>query len=562
MTRSDRLLRPVLLSLIVSAVSGHPAPAQLAVARAVTLQDTLGSGLGGTATDGDSFGLAVATGDFDGDGFDDLAAFDRESAIVDNGGAVRVLYGGSPGLGGPGVLFTDVWPPSFPDGEPGDEFGAALTAGDFDGDGFDDLAIGIPGDDVPLGGPNVTNCGAVLVLFGSEVGLTAAETKLLPTFLGDKTGARFGAALAAGDFDGDGYAELVVGAPGGDVGSHDQAGVVSVFKGDPLGFWRAPRHLHQDATDDSGSVSDVAEPFDRFGWALAVGNFNGDVNGPGGPPVMDLAVGAPGEGDATAGTTGSGLVHLFYGNPFGTPLGFNTDQAFHQGSTATGQTVESGDSFGAALAAGDLTGDGRDDLAVGAPAEDVVSGATNIVNAGLVTVVRGATPFVTVASGSISLRQDDLPTGEIPETDDYFGATLAIADFDGDGFAALLVGAPLEDVVDPATFATFVDAGSVTIAPGGPTGFPSTAEPARLLARSLEGHPGALAVGDLYGSALAAGDFDGDDHPDLVVGAPGEDATDASGTAFAAGAIVTLPGSLFCDGFAAGSSAYWSDTVP
>jgi hypothetical protein len=542
---------------------GAAAWANLAVGRTVLWQDTPGSGLEGSASANDSLAKAIVVGDFNGDGFDDLATFDRESAAFANAGAVRVQYSGGSGVTAASDLITDFFPPGgLSDAEPGDEFGAALAAGDFDGDGFEDLAIGVPFEDAIVGGVSYTNCGSIVVLLGSAGGILSEGWKLYPAQAGNKNEAQFGRALAAGDFNADGFDDLIVGSPGAEVSGQAQAGMLAVLNGGPVGFVSPYRLIHQDASDATGSVSDIAESGDHFGWSLAVGNWNGDTNGPLGPDVMDLAVGAPGEGDATAATSASGVVHLFYGAVAGTPLAFNTDQTINETDTATGQTLESGDSFGLALAAGDLTGDGRDDIAIAAPFEDVVSGSHNVIDAGMVVVVRGASPFVVASSGSVALTEDDLPVGEIPEVDDYFGIALAVGDADGDGFDDLAVGAPFEDVVDPITFHSVADAGAVSVVPGGPVGFPAPNRPPRMLAEGFGGHPGLLMQGDLYGSALALGHFDGDIHPDFLVGAPGEDADVEGETVADCGGLFVLPGSLFSDGFDFGNAGFWSDFHP
>src|SRR5439155_10365720 len=162
--------------------------------------------------------------------------------------------------------------------EPDDNFGAALSAGDFNGDGFLDLAIGVPGESVGT----IGTAGAVSVLYGSAGGLQAVAPND-QVWDQDTTGIRdrseagdgFGASLAAGDFDGNGKADLGVGVPGEDIGTLADGGAVAVLYG-------AAGGLQADAPDDdywnqnSTSVRDSAEVGDRFGGSLAAGDFDGN----------------------------------------------------------------------------------------------------------------------------------------------------------------------------------------------------------------------------------------------------------------------------------------------
>ena len=111
--------------------------------------------------------------------------------------------------------------------ESSDRTGEAVSCGDFDGDGFDDLAIGAPGETVG----SLASAGAVVVYYGSQFGLThlrAFELTAASVGATAQAGAEFGAALAAGDFDGDGDDELAVAAPGENVGASSQSGRVYV----------------------------------------------------------------------------------------------------------------------------------------------------------------------------------------------------------------------------------------------------------------------------------------------------------------------------------------------
>src|SRR5207249_504372 len=176
--------------------------------------------------DGAHFGESLAWGNFNGDKFSgvipvaDLAigiphyTFSSIVATIPNQGAVFVLFG-TTGSGLLGGTLIDIVTAS----DASDLFGAALAAGDFNGDGFSDLAVGAPGEDFG----SVINVGIVHVLYGTSsvaAGLSLNRNQFfLASTLGetDEGGAQFGKTLAAGDFNGDGKADLAIGVPLKDV---------------------------------------------------------------------------------------------------------------------------------------------------------------------------------------------------------------------------------------------------------------------------------------------------------------------------------------------------------
>jgi disulfide bond formation protein DsbB len=387
----------------------------------------------GTADWNEEFGGALAAGDFNGDGHADLAVGVPEETVlsVPMAGAVNVLYGSAAGLS---VSGNQWWHQTSPgilgSAEEGDEFGGALAAGDFNGDGHVDLAVGVPYEDVG----SVERAGAVNILYGSAAGLSATGNQLWHQGLTDlwpgyvRALTKFGFALAAGDFNGDSHDDLAVGVPSADLFPVvEDVGAVVILYGSTAGLTATGNQgWHQ----DSPNILDWAEEYDDFGYALAAGYFDGDG-------YADLAVGVRLE-DVDS-VSAAGAVNVLYGSSAG--LSATGNQFWHQDSPDIVGVVEAGDTFGSALAAGDFNGDERDDLAVGAPQEDVDS----VSAAGAVNIVYGSAAGLS-AYGNQVWHQDSPDILDVAETDDWFGAALAAGDLDDDGRADLAVGVEREDV--------------------------------------------------------------------------------------------------------------------
>ena len=278
----------------------------------------------------------------------------------------------------------------------------ATTAGsvqaDFNHDGADDLAVGIPDENVGT----VIGAGGVNVLYGAAGGVTGSGSQFF-TQVGSaaEPGDFFGAALAAGDFNHDGFADLAVGAPFEDAGSVIDAGAVSVLYGSAGGLTTTGGQIFT-------QVGSAPEPGDFFGDALTAGDFNHDG-------FADLAVGAPGEGVFS--TPRAGAVSVLYGSAGG--LTRTGGQIF----TQVGSAPEAGDGFGWSLTVGDFNHDGFADLAVGAPFEDVFS----TVNAGAVSVLYGSASRLTTTGGQIFTQNTPGVPGSAGPGD-FFGYALAAGD--------------------------------------------------------------------------------------------------------------------------------------
>jgi hypothetical protein len=338
--------------------------------------------LTGQAPD-DYLGRALAgAGDVDGDGLPDLIVGAPGADPAGSGsGRARVLRGAD-GLG----LLT------FDGAAPAEALGTAVAgAGDVNGDGFDDVLVGAPGRDA--------NRGAATVFSGFDGAVLLA-------FTGEAAGDRLGAAVAgAGRMDGDAYADVIVGAPGNGSAAPG-AGLVLVLAG-----------------ADGAVIHRLEGPeaYGAFGAAVAG---PGDVDGDGTP---DVVVGTP---NYSAVAPNAGRVDVFGGADGATLF------------TWSGAAAQ--DQFGFSVAgAGDVNGDGRADVIVG-----VVGSDTGGTSAGQALVYSGA-------DGAVLVTVDGAAY-------DGLGRSVAGAgDVDGDGLDDVITGAPGAD-------AGGVDAGQARVVPGAP----------------------------------------------------------------------------------------------
>ncbi|MDK9764694.1 FG-GAP repeat protein [Vibrio sp. D420a] len=344
----------------------------------------------------DKFGFALASHDFDGDGYADLAigAPYEDIGNQTNAGVVYISYGSINGLSKTRTDRLHQNSPGFrrKTAEKDDRFGYELAAGDFNGDGLGDLAIGVPFEDLGSG----DNEGQVVVLAGSRQGLSTLGYR---TYHGDMNGFpgtaerhdHFGYTLATGDFNSDGYDELIIGVPYEDLssGGNNNDGNVFVLSGDSNGPSRNRiLEIHQNKPGVSGS----AEKDDKFGYALSTGDFDGDG-------YTDLAVGSPTED--LAGQNNAGKVDVFFGS--GNGLVINSSRSYHQNVTNITGDIEKDDRFGYSLAAGDFDNDGKDDLVIGVPYEDLASGGND--NDGTVHVLYGD------SNGDLKRREQEIRQG-------------------------------------------------------------------------------------------------------------------------------------------------------
>jgi hypothetical protein len=356
-------------------------------------------------SDGAELGVALAVADLDADGAADLVA----GAPGTDGGAGRVYVYRGPDLGtgeraGADAPARPTFALDAPGGKPGDWLGAALIAADFDGDGHLDVAVAAPGTDGAR--PGETDVGRVLVWRGGPTGLDPAPARVLsPPDPSPYDG--FGATLTAGDLDGDGYADLAVGAAGIDRAGKSRGtdrGAVYLYRGSADGLYGAPIARLE---------APVPLDHDRFGYALSAGDLDGDQR-------ADLAVGAPSSESAD---TDTGAVYLFTG---AAALAGTAPHAVLTVDAIGAPADHRYRRFGSAVAAvGDVDRDGVGDLAVGTSGPD----------RGLALLYRGSREAIARAPWAV-LRDP----GTAPHSD--FGDSVGAAgDLDGDGHADLVIGA-------------------------------------------------------------------------------------------------------------------------
>ena len=450
---------------------------------------------------------APTSGDFDGDGRDDLAVGVQSEDVGGESlaGAVHVIYGGPNGLSSRDRIFTRAT--AGVRGAPGDDgFGSSLAVGRFDADRFDDLAVGAPFDDLP----GITNAGSVQVLYGGPNGLTARGDQLFvhgrgalnrPAVAFDG----FGWTLAAGDLRGDRRDDLAVTTIRGSAGGVAEAGFVEVLRGSPDGL--TARRVSRFSQASRG-IGNAPEALDWFGVSLATG----DV---GRSDRADLVIGASRESTPTAESTG--LVHVLFGSRKGvTGRGSQTfdQQALDSGEIGADGGGEAGDSFGGALATGDFAAGGRQELAVGSPGEDRDDGqVTPPQGTGMVTVARTSREGVRTGSDArVQSFFEPQASGNFT-TNGGFGASLVGANVGYSGADDVIAGAP--GAAPDGGFA----GGAVAVLYGGPGGIADS----HAVSQDGPGIEDVTENGDLFGWALTGGRFDGAGPADLAIGVPAED---------------------------------------
>lgn len=504
--------------------------------------------------DGARLGFPLASGDLNGDGLDDLVltpmyaasgpARDREAA----GEVVIVLSDGS--IAGERDL-AEVTPPALPadvtliyGADPFDNLGTELAVADLDGDGFADAIVGAQyGDGV---GNTRPEAGEVVIIWGAAdiggqiidladppPGATTLVVGADPGLAGRQAGDRLGIWVGAGDIDGDGIADAILGADladgPGDVRTN--AGETYVLYGGAALRQRAVIDLR-----DPQTAVTVVYGIDRDDQSgCTVRGFDVDRDG-----VDDILIGAglnrlsaaSGPGGGFSGGSGSaggdgpdnrcdpitlnceiGEAYIVYGERGQRPA--QIDLAAPPASTAVIYGVDIGDAWGEELWAGDFNGDGRGDVAIGALVADGPNNTRNA--AGELALVLGDANGLRGAVIDLSAPPDNVVMVYGRRSGSIAGDTAMLVDLDGDGFDDLVVASPGDLARD-----TRVSAGTVTILfghPSPPAVIDLRAIPDTVPHLWIDGASG----GDQLAYSMALGDVNGDGLLDPILNAMGAD---------------------------------------
>ena len=365
----------------------------------------------GAAEVGDGFGQAVATGDLDGDGYDDaiVGIPGEDIGTVKDAGGAAILWGSKSGLSGAASDWLETQEPAA-----GERFGTGLAAAHFTDDTPGDLLAVLDPYGVELFEYDATAPSALKERSSTRFSARAEERHILPK------------SLTTGDYDNNGYADLVVSG-------------VTAGPEEPGHGW---------STYLSGNADGLKYERDVNGGPVAA---SGDINNDG---YDDLVTGEPHSPDDGGETMTGGLVGVRYGSKSGPA---HEVQWWTQGSAGVPGAPERGDGWGTDLSVADTDGDGYADVAIGAAGEDIGT----VADAGAVWVLRGSAGGLT-ATGARSWDQDYANVPGVPEKGDKWGGQVRLTDPNKDGRFGLLAAAPGENTGDGFVWVMSAGAGGIT----------------------------------------------------------------------------------------------------
>ena len=445
----------------------------------------------------DYLGSSVASGDVNGDGVDDLivGSFGADASGRPNAGAVYIVYGNEslPSLLDIPKTGADV---TILGANADDFFGFASASGDVNGDGIDDIIVSARLAD-PLGR---VSAGEVYIFLGKSdlpaiVDLASERPDIV--IQGSDIGDQTGYSLAVGDLNGDGLDDTIIGAFLGDRPERTNAGETVVVYGRSL--W--PNTIDLRLAEDVFVVYGRNQE-DRAGWAVASGDLNGDG-------VDDLIIGArlaelPGDDE-------TGETYVIYGSTDPLP---NLDLSVGEPDLVVYGRVD-GDRSANSVGAGDINGDGIDDLLIGAHHASPPGRS----NAGETYVLFGGNLPSMI---DLATEQADV-TIFGANAFDHFGVTVVAGDLNADGFEDLVSGAFGAD--GPGILKELIcgdeEPGDRCLAGEAHVIFGSAQLPDLIDLNSEQADVAIYGAGvrNFSGYTLAVGDLNGDSIPDLVFGA-------------------------------------------
>jgi photosystem II stability/assembly factor-like uncharacterized protein len=410
------------------------------------LQTIPNSTLTGTQTD-ELFGCSVSTaGDVDGDGYSDIITGSSNYKVGPGTNGKAFVYRGSAS----GIVTAAYW--SQTGGILDPQYGYSVsTAGDVNGDGYSDIIVGAPQDLAAF-------YGKAYLYFGSASAISATENWSATV---SDAGAKFGTCVStAGDINGDGYADVIIGAPYYDNGQTDE-GRAYLFQGSAAGL-----SLTADWITESDQTSAL------YGNCVSTA---GDVNGDG---LSDIIVGSK---LFDNGQTDEGRAFVYNGSASGLSSVFNWSSESNQVNSYFGFSVST---------AGDVNADGYADVIIGAPYFD--NGQTD---EGRAFVFHGSSSGLSVSSDW---------TGESNQANALFGISVSTAgDVNGDGYSDVIIGSNQYSngqLNEGKVFVYYGSSSGLSLLPGW----------------SAESN---IAGANFGNSVSTAGDVNGDGYSDVIIGA-------------------------------------------